>query len=400
MNKGQLPDDRLAGPNAKVAAVLPLWQIVAGLTLVVILAVLSTQCSNAPTSETVPAAVDTLGSSLASDLQAAVGPDVGTALDGSTAVLTGEVATESAKIAAGERALALPAITAVDNRLTVLAAEADLAPPAVTAVDNQPVIARQPLLAMAAANGNYSTFLSAVETAGLTATLNGPGPFTVFAPTDAAFSSMPSDSLSELLANPESLATLLLKHTVEGSVSASEIGSLDGALTIGGATILFETIDQTTTVDAATLVDPDLVATNGIMHGIGAVLDPQILVATNPEELQAALADLEPITFRTGSADITAEGQEILGRAAETIQAIGSDVLIAGHTDDQGDAAVNQALSEARAASVAAYLVTLGVPEELLSTVGFGESQPVADNGTSVGRAQNRRIEFVVENAS
>jgi len=444
MNKGHKPADRLAGPNAKVATVLPVWQIVAGLTLILILGVVSTQCSTASTPDVVPDAGDSFRPSLASDLQAAVGPDIGTKVDGATAILTGEVATESARTTAEDRALALPGITEVDNRITVrasteavvdysselsdagfsaidisvdgstatlrgevpdvaarrAASEAALALPGITVVDNQLTITLQPLLALAVTNGNYNTFLSAVDAAGLRDTLDGPGPFTIFAPTDEAFSAMPPEVLSDLIASPDSLRVLLLNHTVEGSVSASEVQALDGALTIGGATVLFETIAGTTTVDEATLVDPDLAATNGIMHGIGAVLDPQILVATNPDGLQAVLADLEPIIFETGRAVITAEGEEILGRAAETIRAIGSDVLIAGHTDDQGDAAANQVLSEARAASVATYLVTLGVPEELLSTVGFGESQPVADNGTSEGRAQNRRIEFVVENAS
>lgn len=394
------PNRRLSGPVAKTGSEFSLWKFIAGATLLVILVVTATQCGsrqnqdatgglvgtttdNEVAGTTTTTAVSTPAADIEVDYaslmdEAGFGSLSLVVADG-IATLRGEVPDEATRQAAESAALSMPDITAVDNQLTIAATS---------------------LLEVAAANGNFSFFLAAVDAAGLTETLNGPGPFTVFAPTDRAFLEFADgeiDTQLALLNDSETVATLMANHTVEGSLSASQIASLDGALTLGEATVLFSTIDGVSTVDGALISDPDQTASNGVLHGIAGVLDPQRLVATNPVELQDALSALEPITFETGSAVITAEGEAILAEAAATISAIDSEVLIAGHTDDQGGETANQALSEQRAASVLAYLVGLGVPEELLSSTGFGESEPVADNTTEEGRAQNRRIEFVVE---
>ena len=391
------PDKRLSGPLAKTRSELPLWKVIAAGMLLVILTVLATQCSSnnatapvATSSEptdgatvtTVPVATTTATAATVdyqSLLQAAGFGDITIDVNNGAATLVGTVSDEAARQAAEAAALAMPEVTSVDNQLT-------LAPVS--------------LLDTARSNGEYTTFLAAIDAAGLTETLGGPGPFTVFAPNDAAFASLDDGALNALLTDPDTLAPLLLNHTVSGSVSASQISGLDGAETLGGATVLFFTTNGVSAVDGAVISQPDQVASNGILHGIDSVLNPQALVATNPDELQSALAELAPITFETGSAVITAEGEAILADAAATISAIGSEVLIAGHTDDQGGAATNQTLSEQRAAAVVAYLVSLDVPAELLTSTGFGESQPVADNTTAAGRGQNRRIEFIVEGAS
>ena len=74
-------------------------------------------------------------------------------------------------------------------------------------------------------------------------------------------------------------------------------------------------------------------------------------------------------------------------------------VSVDGHTDDQGEAGRNQALSERRAEAVLQYLAAAGVPRGRLSAIGYGESKPVASNGTDNGRRANRRIEFTVTGA-
>jgi outer membrane protein OmpA-like peptidoglycan-associated protein len=74
-------------------------------------------------------------------------------------------------------------------------------------------------------------------------------------------------------------------------------------------------------------------------------------------------------------------------------------ILIEGHTDSRGSDATNQALSKARADSVAAYFTSRGIPSDRVSTAGLGESRPVADNNTAEGRANNRRVEIVIQNA-
>ena len=71
-------------------------------------------------------------------------------------------------------------------------------------------------------------------------------------------------------------------------------------------------------------------------------------------------------------------------------------IEVAGHTDGDGEDAFNQALSEKRAQAVVNYLVRAGLPADRFTTVGFGSTQPIASNGTDEGKAQNRRIEFLV----
>ena len=103
------------------------------------------------------------------------------------------------------------------------------------------------------------------------------------------------------------------------------------------------------------------------------------------------------INFVTGSAEISEESQGLLERLTGIALACvdqGVVLEIGGHTDDRGDDASNQQLSEARAQAVSSFMLERGVPEEGLSAVGYGETQPIADNATEEGQAANRRISF------
>lgn len=115
------------------------------------------------------------------------------------------------------------------------------------------------------------------------------------------------------------------------------------------------------------------------------------------DDLVKAL-NLMIIHFDTGSANISADSQDILAKAANAIEQApaGTRIEVGGHTDNTGNAAANQTLSEARATAVNKRLVELGVGADVLSSKGYGQDKPVADNGTAEGRAQNRRIEFSV----
>lgn len=107
---------------------------------------------------------------------------------------------------------------------------------------------------------------------------------------------------------------------------------------------------------------------------------------------------LDGIVFKTGSAQIDESSAPTLARAAVALsKAPDVKVEIAGFTDNKGKAAANKALSLKRAQSVKAYLVKLGASAKQLTATGFGSEQPVADNATEEGRAQNRRIEFRVK---
>lgn len=110
----------------------------------------------------------------------------------------------------------------------------------------------------------------------------------------------------------------------------------------------------------------------------------------------AALTEAS-VRFRTGSAEIDSGNEQLLARLADLANNCPGNLTIAGHTDSQGDADMNEGLSRARAAAVLDALATLGISAERMQAVGYGAAQPIADNATSVGRAQNRRIAITID---
>lgn len=113
---------------------------------------------------------------------------------------------------------------------------------------------------------------------------------------------------------------------------------------------------------------------------------------------KGARLTLDGIVFKTGSAEIDSVSFPTLGRAAEALAKAPTVVVeIAGFTDNVGKDAANRNLSRQRAEAVRTYLVKLGAPKKSLTAKGYGAAEPVADNGTEAGRAQNRRIEFRVK---
>ena len=120
------------------------------------------------------------------------------------------------------------------------------------------------------------------------------------------------------------------------------------------------------------------------------------VVGPGQEQLDAALAH-RTIEFEPGSARLTPAGQAVLTQLTPLLQQFrGRSFEVIGHTDGVGPRAANVALSEARAASVKAFLVGQGLPESAFSTSGVGPDRPVASNDSPDGRARNRRIEFRV----
>ena len=129
----------------------------------------------------------------------------------------------------------------------------------------------------AANAGSFSTLLAAVQAAGLVETLKGPGPFTVFAPTDEAFGKLPEGTVEGLLKpeNKDKLVAILTYHVVPGKVTASEVVRLDSAKTVNGKELVIRADGGTVMIDKATVVKPDVMASNGIIHVIDRVLIPQ-----------------------------------------------------------------------------------------------------------------------------
>ena len=129
---------------------------------------------------------------------------------------------------------------------------------------------------MASGAGNFSTLVTAIKAAGLVETLQGPGPFTVFAPTDAAFAKLPQGTLEDLLKpeNKAKLAGILTYHVVPGKVMAADVKTMM-AKTVNGQELDIKVTDGAVTVNNAKVTKTDIAAKNGVIHVIDSVLMPK-----------------------------------------------------------------------------------------------------------------------------
>jgi uncharacterized surface protein with fasciclin (FAS1) repeats len=127
----------------------------------------------------------------------------------------------------------------------------------------------------AIAAGDFTTLVKAVQAAGLVDTLKGPGPFTVFAPTDEAFAKLPAGALDSLLADPAKLKKVLLYHVIAGKVMAADVKTMK-AKSVEGAPLYIAVNDGKVMVDKAMVVKTDIVCSNGVIHVIDSVLMPKM----------------------------------------------------------------------------------------------------------------------------
>jgi uncharacterized surface protein with fasciclin (FAS1) repeats len=125
--------------------------------------------------------------------------------------------------------------------------------------------------------GNFQTLVTAVKAAGLVETLKGPGPFTVFAPTDEAFAKLPAGTLKTLLKpeNKAQLRSILLYHVVSGKVMSQDVVKLNSVKTADGKSIAIKTVNGDVMVNNAHVAKADIAADNGVIHVIDAVLLPE-----------------------------------------------------------------------------------------------------------------------------
>ena len=125
--------------------------------------------------------------------------------------------------------------------------------------------------------GKFNTLVAAVKAAGLVDTLKGPGPFTVFAPTDEAFAKLPPGTLESLLKpeNKAKLQSILTYHVVPGKVMAQDVVKLHSAKTVEGQSITIKTANGGVMVDGAHVTKTDIVTSNGVIHVIDSVLLPK-----------------------------------------------------------------------------------------------------------------------------
>ena len=129
----------------------------------------------------------------------------------------------------------------------------------------------------AANSADHETLVAAVQAADLVDTLSGEGPFTVFAPTDAAFAALPEGTVEDLLKpeNKDQLVAVLTYHVVPGKVMSADLAGKElEAETVQGSTVAIDATDGVT-VDGANVVTADIEASNGVIHVIDAVILPE-----------------------------------------------------------------------------------------------------------------------------
>jgi uncharacterized surface protein with fasciclin (FAS1) repeats len=160
------------------------------------------------------------------------------------------------------------------KRLLAIAAAGLLASP--LAPTSHAAAPTETVVAIAAGNADFSTLVAAVKAAGLAETLSGAGPFTVFAPTNAAFAKLPAGTVEGLLKpeNKEKLAAILTYHVVPGKVMAADVKS-GMVKTVQGGKLDVKASSDGVTVDGAKVVKTDIVGSNGVIHVIDSVVLPK-----------------------------------------------------------------------------------------------------------------------------
>lgn len=281
----------------------------------------------------------------------------------------------------------------------------------------------------------FDTLAALLEPAGLREVdgLDGPGPFTVLAPTDAAFDAafddLGADTYQALVDDPERLGELLRHH-----VSVTELpttGLSSGSFEMLDGREIVVSIDrgtEPTDVEFANgrtvagVDDPrtqlDIAASNGVIHAIDRLLVPpgfdldaeqaqptidaeprEVADASSAQDLEQelnALVAASPVRFEPGSAVLTPESNAVVAELAELVLRLdGISLEVVGHTDSDGGAPPNQRLSEDRANTVRLALVLLGLDPDQITARGAGETEPIIIDGVEDAEA-SRRVEFLV----
>jgi uncharacterized surface protein with fasciclin (FAS1) repeats len=134
--------------------------------------------------------------------------------------------------------------------------------------------AKSDIVGTATAAGDFTTLTKLLKTAGLVGTLRQAGPYTVFAPTDAAFAKVPKATLDALMMDKAKLKAVLLYHVVAGKVTAKQVTKLSSAKTANGASVTIRVAGGNVFVNGAKVTTADVTATNGVIHVVNRVLIP------------------------------------------------------------------------------------------------------------------------------
>ena len=131
------------------------------------------------------------------------------------------------------------------------------------------------IVATASSAGSFNTLVAAIQAAGLVETLQGEGPYTVFAPTDEAFAKLPAGTVDSLLADPDQLREVLLYHVVPGKVMAADVVTLESATTAQGSNVHIMLADGGVRINDAIVTATDIETSNGVIHVIDTVIIPR-----------------------------------------------------------------------------------------------------------------------------
>jgi uncharacterized surface protein with fasciclin (FAS1) repeats len=163
----------------------------------------------------------------------------------------------------------------VINRYIALAAIATVSVAAVPPVAAAGTQSEGNIVQTAAGAGQFKTLLKLAKQAGLAGTLEGRGPFTVFAPTDAAFAKVPKATLATLAHNRAKLRAVLLYHVLEGSITAAQLVERHSVTTLNGQSLTVRVRHGVVTVGGVRVIKANIAASNGVIHVINGVLIPR-----------------------------------------------------------------------------------------------------------------------------
>jgi OOP family OmpA-OmpF porin len=320
----------------------------------------------------------------------------GAVADGRDVTLVGQVPTEHADYFR-ERIGSLRGVRSVTFETAPLAAP-------------EPATGRTTTTAVAATT--TTAIAAPALTAPTTTTLPAPEPATLELSRVGITAAVPSPTDARRVEMGASAAGVAVEVVVDPDLGdASWLDGIDTALASlrGVGTARLEITGDAAVLSGRTATEDQASSVLAAFADLGLILDTSDFGVASPPsvgqaaeleaELNAAVMDASAL-FDTASTDISETGEVLLDEIAVLLlQAPGARVEVQGHTDDVGTAVDNLALSRRQAEAVVAYLVDAGVDPVQVTAVGYGDTEPIADNATEEGRAANRRIEFVVEGA-
>ena len=143
------------------------------------------------------------------------------------------------------------------------------------AAGNKTKDSEKDIVSIAVESGSFNTLVKALNETGLVEALQGDGPFTVFAPTDEAFAKLPEGTIESLLADKETLKSILLYHVVSGNYSSKEVANIDEAKTLAGKDVMITINNGSVMINNSKVTTADIKASNGVIHIIDTVLIPE-----------------------------------------------------------------------------------------------------------------------------